>query len=909
MKIQRLKLVNFIGIKHGLDLDEIEIDFTKSKNKIIMLLGGNGAGKSVIMSMLHPFKESFDERKNLILDGKVGEKEIDIIHNGHLYEIKHTYTKSAQSFIKKDGVELNENGGVRSFDDEILKEFGITKDYLKIGKIGSNTKNFVDETTSKRKEYIVNFLDIEDMVKKHAVVNEKLKNLNRDRNTINIDLGKLPTKEVVEATISQISESFETNEQTLCELYNEKGSLNATITHLTNNLSNYSSIPDLQKRLSEFENEQKSNKLVKESIEAKNPELSKDIKIIEDEVESLKKEIADISTSIQVKSSELDSKTTLSVDFKNKINAIKIELDSFGDPESIKKYDEEISSINEKIKSVSTSIKENEFSPLVNRMLKAGKNVNVYIDKTSAFLNFVEKYFTDLKNNSLQPNRMNIEMFFDDDFEATFKKMAESSKKLIESKKEILLKLQKDLGIKSTHVCQLENLKKRPKECSIDTCPFIKDAYQHRNVESEITKIEADINTVNSDIESLNIKQENLQECQSLYLNFKNYYGDLNVRNNDIISEFLSRKSLPEWVSGSLSDFQSFKQDIIEGVKDVLYNYNEYKLLKGQVQNLENTKKLLEDKDSTLKEKYESDIEEYSSKKKIVDSEIEIIKGEILKIRKELSEKQQVANDKDTYAKTIRKLASLATSISTNNKELNNATADAIALENTKKSLSEVLSKITTCETFKYEKSKLLDKSKADLARIKSLNEKLEMVEKNYGPLVKIEEALSPKKGIPTILMRKYLDETEFITNELLDIAFNGDFKIKFIINDSDFLIQVQSKGNVKSDIRMASQGEIAITTISISLALIEQTIGGYNILCLDEIDGNLDFSNRNNFMDILNGQVSKLGIEQVFVISHNDAFDTAPVGMVLLKGHNVNKENQSFMENKDIIFDLEEVA
>ena len=39
MKIERLKLVNFIGIKHGLDQNEIELDFTKGLNKIVMLRG------------------------------------------------------------------------------------------------------------------------------------------------------------------------------------------------------------------------------------------------------------------------------------------------------------------------------------------------------------------------------------------------------------------------------------------------------------------------------------------------------------------------------------------------------------------------------------------------------------------------------------------------------------------------------------------------------------------------------------------------------------------------------------------------------------------------------------------------------------------------------------------------------
>ena len=145
-----------------------------------MLLGKNGSGKSTILGSLHPFKEEFSERKALILDGEDGRKEIDIEHNGSLYEIIHIYSKSAQSFIKKDGVELNENGGVRTFEDIVSKELGITKDYFNIGKIGSNARSFVDFTTSERKAYIGKFLNIEDILEKHKIAANKLKLLKKD---------------------------------------------------------------------------------------------------------------------------------------------------------------------------------------------------------------------------------------------------------------------------------------------------------------------------------------------------------------------------------------------------------------------------------------------------------------------------------------------------------------------------------------------------------------------------------------------------------------------------------------------------------------------------------------------------------------------------------------------------------
>jgi len=76
----------------------------------------------------------------------------------------------------------------------------------------------------------------------------------------------------------------------------------------------------------------------------------------------------------------------------------------------------------------------------------------------------------------------------------------------------------------------------------------------------------------------------------------------------------------------------------------------------------------------------------------------------------------------------------------------------------------------------------------------------------------------------------------------------------------------------------------------------------------LDEIDGPLDPGNRSKFIDILDQQIDKLGIEQVFIISHNNAFDASPMDLILLKGNTVDTDNKSFMENKNIIFNINDI-
>ena len=54
------------------------------------------------LSQLHPFKDSYDDRKTIIMEGTDGIKEIDIKNGTDFYEIKHIYGKGAKSFVKKE---------------------------------------------------------------------------------------------------------------------------------------------------------------------------------------------------------------------------------------------------------------------------------------------------------------------------------------------------------------------------------------------------------------------------------------------------------------------------------------------------------------------------------------------------------------------------------------------------------------------------------------------------------------------------------------------------------------------------------------------------------------------------------------------------------------------------------------
>ena len=188
MKILNITLENFTAIKNALDTNKIFIDFSTTENKICILIGPNGSGKTSILSMLHPFADvgNLDVRSstNLILADKDGFKEITIQKDDDIYSINHFYTHhkdknhSVKSYIKKNGIELNVNGNVSSFKEYVKEELSLDSDYLKLIRLGSNVTSLIDLTPTERKNFMGKIMDdIGIFLEYYKSVNNKLRQL------------------------------------------------------------------------------------------------------------------------------------------------------------------------------------------------------------------------------------------------------------------------------------------------------------------------------------------------------------------------------------------------------------------------------------------------------------------------------------------------------------------------------------------------------------------------------------------------------------------------------------------------------------------------------------------------------------------------------------------------------------
>lgn len=905
MKITRIKLVNFIGIKHGTNLDEIEINFSSdNSHKIVMLNGGNGSGKTTILSQLHPFKDSFDDRKTLILSGMDGIKEIDIEHNGSVYEIVHHYKKNAQSYIKKDGVEMNENGGVKTFNAYIESEFGVTSDYFKIGKIGSNTQNFIQFTTTERKTYITKFLpDIEDYLNSFAIIRDKFRISSEQIKTISGDLGKLENEVTVKSRIESLELIIKTIEADI-----EKKS--GEIAVLQSDIDNYQKTLDeiditkvifdrseKEKRRNElriFGNEfigKYSNNPTIQECEDKIKEKAALIKILGEQIAVLNSEKQNIFSSIITKENE-----------EKKIGFNITGLDKT----------ESVADIDEKIKKLEATVKDySKNEDGLGTIVKTFKDISIQLSRFETFKNFIIKYFNNLREKTFSPNKSNIELFMEDNFLTKMDTYATSIRDLISGKQ---ASLTSNETIREQKIKTLEKFSQSmDNSIDLDTfnleicgeCPLFQDALEYKELPNEIKEIETKIEQIKKDLNEFQIKAENFENLKILYRSFNTYYEQMNPRTNQVYIYFINNYgSFVNYILGDLNTFRNDTDEIVNKVNLTIEAIQNIAIAEADIENLK-FKKSASENNEKIRKQYEAALN-------AVQKEIEQLKVDRDAKIKSIDKENQRLEDEtiifDDYNKLLtgkREFASLSTTISNANileKEYNDKTK---MVDSKKVELIKTTTELQELKDTKIKNGEELFKAKNILATIENLNDRKELLEKDYRNQKLVRDALDPNKGIPLYFIKAYLEKTQDIANDLLNLAFEGDFEINFITDVSDFFIQVRTGDNIKSDIKEASQGEIALTTISISLALIEQTIGTYNILCLDEIDGPLDFDNRENFLSILNTQIDKLGIEQVFVISHNDAFDTEAMDLILLKEHNITRKGDEFMKNKNIIFEL----
>ena len=876
MKILYLKLKNYASIYTAMGLKELEIDFTKSKNSIILFVGDNGSGKTSLLSTLHPFAYygSMDPRSNtsILREDKDGYKEIHIQYNEDIYKIQHHYKNTKRgillkSFIQKNDEELNPNGNVTSFNETIKNELSLELDFLRLLRLGSNVTNLIDMRAAERKSFTSYLLtDISmynELFKKVSEDNRILKNMIR---TVSDKLVKLNVldESVLKSDISVI-------ENKLNDLNNSKDKVQHDIGIVEGKITSIA--PEgIESVMSEIKELKKDLNIEKNKIITAKSYLSKLCIIL---VCDINEEIEIVTKEINRAENEKELNSNMILFYKEQLNGLynkKSDLENIlkvtVSDVTFKEMTELYANLLAKLNQYEKKYKNN--TPIYTKdniltLLEVLNQINNIINETHGFDGKAITKVIDLLRNS-----QNVDSYVN------------SRRKEIDKD---IMKINAELN----NSINLNNpsILFRPSNCPEDKCPYF---FLYELIFSNNKKSDKSIISLNNEkelLDNMSYVKTNIDYIFMILNTNKSLISKGNIpyfRIDNVFNSLLTGKSLydEDVITDMISDVEEYEEylSLITKVKELKTELN---LLKSNSSIIESTKKELDSIEIEIQNIIEK-ISDLESKNKFNEHWIQ---GRI-KYRDSLFKFLEHENTIDISNKNIQSIEELIAnkvSIFQNVSILNNESKD----------LHKKLDLINW-EIDKYNNE--LFNLKVKLKDFISLSEEHNILNEKFDDVNILRESLSATKGIPLLYMQLYLKNTKMFVNDLLRVVYSDNFEIDdFDINETEFNIPY-IKNNIRiSDVMYASQGEKSFLSLALSFALINQSIKDYNILLLDEIDSTLDTRNRAMFLNILEKQMESINSEQVFLITHNNVFENFPVDLIVTtKNKDINYSNANII-------------
>lgn len=896
MKLIHAKFKGLKGIYNKSGVKEVNIDLTKCKHRIIYIIGQNGSGKSTILNALDPLPDS----PSIYLDRETGYKEL-IYQNGDIiYKITISYpvyangarasTKAFITQIDSNGeVELNSNGTVGSFKDIIYSKFNLDPNFVSLTHLSVEDRGLVEKKPSDRKKFVVSLLESVE------VYNDIYKTLVKRSGTFKSFINSITSKMDSIGDENKLIMDKNAADQRYNSLLEQKSSLEkqiasaqATIDYIDPDNAirdKYTSILD------EYNKIKKSLQLITSSIP--------DTEI--DTVEKASSEYMRISTSIS--------------NLSGSISAID---DSIQD--IILRREEESKMVYIKNQRYQSIINDSDIEALKKSLVEYRKRIFEYeeifkkigIKKGSVskdeyitvlnLLNSIRTTITNIKSYSTEKTisftcdcilaSMSIEL-----------ELQKSTEKLDDIEKSIS-EIKSDLSYYSGLINRVTILSKRPKQCAIDDCSFIKDALEAES-KNPYEKTEELQNMYFALIENRNKQKEEVEFYQMCLRVFTDLKGVLRLIKSN---ETLIRK-IP--IGESFIDQSIFIErvkvnDPFNDIQDI-YSYinyaNVFELYSNDIEvlrDLESSYKVAQSQEGIL-----LDLQ------KEIDSLVNKVDNMDEQLKSKQDEKSKLSKDKadlEIRLEQINKLISTFRRIEELNSSKQELESQLKLVSGNIERISEEVDTINKCKGILqgvYNEigpvSQMINSFSFSLNKLKEYQQELQTYQDKYNIVEILKRYSSPTKGgIQTIFMQLYMDKTLSLANQLLGMLFNGEIELlPYVINENEFRIPTKSNitNLVTDDVSNCSTSEKSMIAMIMSFALAFHGSQTYNIVRLDEVDGGLDQANRAIFPAILNSIINMLKIEQCFIISHSSESDMSDVDVISLTpvSHETIKGNVIF--------------
>lgn len=897
MKYTHACFIGYAGFFHGLGLKKFEVDFTKCISNIVLIVGKNASGKTTLMNSLNLFPDSSVN----FLCGIDAEKNLSLFDNGNTYTIQIISPadgkggrKTTKAFIQKNGLELNPNGNVSSYKDIIFSEFDLDPNFISLSKLSSNDRGIGDKTPAERKKFVSNIIE------NLEVYNDIYKTLNKKSlifkshiNTLSTKIQNIGNAEVLNSTLTQLKSKESIINNDMLALNNKIIAIQA------NNSINEQEAVQIK------ESNDKRTEILEALSDIDNnlKLLCNKIKVKPEEVEVLLDQSVELSNTYKEKANSANiirlEKINRSSQVQQDINTAEAEIE---------KYKENIDdNVGNLLSKSNKSIKE-----LKSELEKLGveySDINALLSKIPLVRSEGDNFVKAIDHIYSYCNPEMLDYICTKDLNEELKKVREKYQKydniILESKQ-----LMTEMIDQMKSLATLEN---RPKKCNINSCPFISEALKvkgiigDRNLADEFVALEkkisdnstllaktdeeiADINSYITERSKLDIIIDRVMTLSSYSSLVPDYIGDKAkllsmINNNYYFNEIRT--------GDRLNTIESLLISLNSELDNNKYLQLEYKRYSDNVSVLNSTVNRL----SKLKEEYQTLLGEVEENNNVYNSNTDLYNeiapriDTLRTINRYLNNKKDLEFDLesiDRILKNYKDKSDLAASMVLNIQEYQNS------IESMKQELVPIQQEISRIN--------------GQLILLNSYYEEYNQYNNKYNLIETVKKYCSPTGGgIQTVFMQLYMSKTLDLSNQLLGMLFQGEYKLlDFIINENEFRIPfMDSSGIPIEDVAFGSNAQVSMIGLVINLVLLYQASSHYNIARLDEIGSSCDSYNRSQYIQVLNAVINILHMEQLFVISHDIDLDNTMCDIIKLKGYD-GFDNSSLQGN--VIYDYDEI-
>ena len=869
MRITRLYLKNFIHIYSGMHKRVVELNLKDIDKKINIFIGKMGSGKTAILGHLQPFSSygTLDSRnqEDLILAEEDGLKEIEYEINDHYYKIQHKYTwnkssktHSVKSYIQRDGIELNENGNVRSFKEIIKLEFGIEQNFLRLLRLGPNVSNLINMKSTERKSFIASLLEDADVYTTlFQKINEDYRGINSILSVMSNKLNSLSADKESEMKI-ELSQLTDIVSKLQEDIQKDREEISRLI-GINQSISSNKSIDELLE-------------IIKKTNEMKD-HLLQEMNLIHEKLDKTPLEnIEDLSIQYGKISAILVNLEESIISITSKYDSTESDRNKIRDYLLLQKSNTQIQSLETQLQIAYQKYKEAE-EGINNFQCKYSYE---YLGSLQTSIESFQFAIEELCANS---EKVIHKLYYSDN---TLGKWANRQLNILRGRQVNLKKLLNNIQFSIEYECPLPLY--RPPMCPTDNCPFI---ISHPQIikEKNSHKCNQKIMDLKHEIDSLEIEISECEDCiyqipkmdfvkklwEKISIPLKNI-GALNE--NKLITILTNLNSRCHWYSPDIlqSTIEKLKmQDSYESLK------SNYFILKNELIELKASIGKYNDEDLEMKD---SELSKLMNELK----ELQIKKETTMKEKEQIEELLEILRDSENLKERYKKLSD----------EYNSQLTQIDDLTHIINRMQVNLSMITDLQKSIQENSIIYNQKMSRLNQLNTIMQDIKSTTESYNEYLEernilktLLDAVSSKEGIPVIMVKLFLDECKSIVNDLIADIFDDDLEIlDFDLREdtNEFKIPYLINGVAVEDISSASQGQTSVISIALSFALCRKAMFDYNIMLLDEIDNSIHKRDREKFIAILSKQMNSVHSEQIFLITHNDIFQQSglPVNIIL---------------------------